>query len=502
MKKIFQWIKAHLPTKRRLIQLYAALLFNANIKGFFNGRIYQGPMKNLCVPGLNCYSCPGASGSCPMGALQNAMASSGKTAPYYIFGILLLFGVLFGRWICGFLCPFGLIQDLLHKIPTPKLKKGKLTRILSYFKYVILAVFGFIIPFLYMFRDFPLPAFCKYFCPAGTLEGAIGLLSNGFNESYFRMLGPLFTWKFLLMVSLLVVAVFVYRVFCRFLCPLGALYGLFNRISIFGIKLDTEKCVDCGKCISKCKMDIRYVGDHECIGCGECIGACPTGAITWKGKKPVLAPNAFESETVSSAESARLARQKNETNARKGKIVKIVAAVLMVALLASALVYYNFIDKAPELTSGWKVGEVCYAMELPLMEKETNDFSDSFTISDTVGKITIINFWFTSCTPCVQEMPHFAEIAEKYGERVTVVAYHADMDDPDEAIEFVNKNWSDFNILFAYDTNNAYYEKLGGTGTYPRTLVLDGNNVVVAEYQGSLTYAELERDVESILAKQ
>ena len=117
--KLKQWWNTHKPTKRRLIQLYAALLFNANLKGFVNGRIYQGPVKNICTPGLNCYSCPGASGACPMGALQNALSDSGKTAPYYVVGIILLYGLLFGRWICGFLCPFGLIQDLVHKIKTP-----------------------------------------------------------------------------------------------------------------------------------------------------------------------------------------------------------------------------------------------------------------------------------------------------------------------------------------------------------------------------------------------
>ena len=55
MKKFFgkikKWIVNHLPTKRRLIQVYAALLYNANIKGFFNGRIYEGKTKNACVPG-------------------------------------------------------------------------------------------------------------------------------------------------------------------------------------------------------------------------------------------------------------------------------------------------------------------------------------------------------------------------------------------------------------------------------------------------------------------
>jgi len=138
MSKFLQKIKNLIPTKRKLIQLYSALLFNANIKGFFNGRIYQGPLKSVCTPGLNCYSCPGASGACPLGSLQNALGNTEKRAPYYVIGILLLYGILLGRFICGFLCPFGLIQELLHKIKTPKLKKNRFTKVLSYFKYVLL----------------------------------------------------------------------------------------------------------------------------------------------------------------------------------------------------------------------------------------------------------------------------------------------------------------------------------------------------------------------------
>ena len=161
MSKFKDKIKSLMPSRRKLIQLYAALLFNANLKGFINGQIYKGPLKNICTPGLNCYSCPGASGACPLGSLQNALGNSQKRAPYYMLGILVLYGIILGRYICGFLCPFGLIQELFHKIKTPKIKKGRVTRVLSYLKYVILVVFVVIIPLLYGLRDVPLPAFCK-----------------------------------------------------------------------------------------------------------------------------------------------------------------------------------------------------------------------------------------------------------------------------------------------------------------------------------------------------
>lgn len=295
MKNFFvkakNWIVMHKPSKRRIIQLYAALLCNANIKGFFSGNIFQGSSKNVCVPGLNCYSCPGAIGACPLGSLQNALSSSKTSMPYYILGIIALWGLLFARTICGFLCPIGLGQELLYKIKTPKLKKGRATRALSYLKYVLLAVLVIALPVIFGLANVAVPAFCKYVCPAGTFEGGIGLLINPSNNEYFDMLGGLFTWKFCLLVAIIVLCIFVFRAFCRFICPLGAIYGFFNKFALIGVSLDHSKCTECGLCIDKCKMDVKKVGDHECINCGECISVCPTNAITWKGSKIFVKSN-------------------------------------------------------------------------------------------------------------------------------------------------------------------------------------------------------------------
>ena len=293
-KNLYAKVEKYLPSKRRLIQLYSALLFNANLKGFATGTIYKGPLKNICTPGLNCYSCPGAAMACPLGALQNSLIASDKRAPYYMISIILLYGLIFGRWICGFLCPFGLIQDLVYKIKSPKVKKGSVTRALSGLKYVFLLVFVIIIPLMFIMEDSIIPAFCKYVCPAGTLGGAIGLLSNPANTELLTMLGGLFTWKFVVLAVVLVTSVFTYRLFCRFICPLGALYSLFNKISFVGITYDKGNCIDCGKCVTHCKMDIKHVGDRECISCGECIPVCPTKAISWKGGKFALHANEIE----------------------------------------------------------------------------------------------------------------------------------------------------------------------------------------------------------------
>lgn len=267
--------------KRKLIQLSSALIYNLNLKGFSQVTIYRGKSKGICVPGLNCYSCPGAIGSCPLGALQNAMASMDRKLPFYILGTLLLLGVTLGRLICGFLCPFGLIQELLYKLPVPKLKKNRATAWLSRLKYVILAVFVLILPVYYKAsRGYPVPAFCKFICPAGTLEGGIPLVL--LDPSLKSLAGALFNWKVGVMVCILVSACFIYRSFCRFLCPLGAIYGMFSPITFFGVKVDESSCTGCGRCVRNCKMDIQRVGDMECIQCGECMKECAPGSIQWK----------------------------------------------------------------------------------------------------------------------------------------------------------------------------------------------------------------------------
>lgn len=488
-RRIGHWFSAHRPTKRRLIQLYAALLFNANLKGFSTGRIYKGPVKNLCTPGLNCYSCPGASGACPLGALQNSLAESGARAPYYVFGIIMLYGLLFGRMICGWLCPFGLIQELLHKIPTPKLKKNRFTRVLSFLKYVILVVFVLILPLAYMLRDFPLPAFCKYICPAGTLGGAMGLLANEVNASYFHMLGPLFTWKFVLMVSILVGAIFIYRIFCRFLCPLGALYGLFNRFSLLGVRLDRPKCVDCGRCVAHCKMDIHHVGDAECISCGACISVCPTNAISFKGGQILLPPN----EVGDASEDADKAREKAKKLARRRTAVRVTAAILAAVLLGSALVYYNVIDKPDAAATD---SEFAPIYEMPLYGTD-----GVFSVEDTRGRVTVLNFWGVWCGPCKEELPHFSQLAADLADGVTVVAIHTDYQS--EAMPaYIEEHFKDSAMLFCTDgANDDYYLALGGGGTYPMTVVLDRDGRITETFVSKVDYDTLHDAVMRAMLK-
>lgn len=624
VKKIKQFFIKIKPSKRKLIQLYAALLYNANIKGFITGDIFKGSSKSVCLPGLNCYSCPGAIGACPLGSLQNALSESKTKVPTYVLGIILLYAIILGRTICGFLCPVGLIQELLYKIKTPKLKKNKITRILSYFKYVLLLVLVLILPLVYALQknNIPLPAFCKYICPAGTLEGAIFLLGNPSNDNFFGMLGPLFTWKFLLLITFLVAAVFIFRFFCRFFCPLGAIYGLFNKLSILGVKVDKSKCNNCQACINHCKMDVKEVGDHECIQCGECRKVCHCNAISWKTIHKFVKDDLAKEEVIKKeTENQEIKQTKTKKISSKtfNIIISIILSVILVVVLitvnfkkelykindiceevnisfvndnssfdikndekATLLYFYKtitndeiellkkfndenlnvllvssynnrnitldnivntniiqaydkknktikmfsdtvsypyivFLDTNDKIVLmqneigyddyiniilpivsgkqiGNQVGDICYNKKINLIGND-----ETFSIADNLGKVVVINFWFTSCTPCVQELPHFNKVYEKYKDDVTIIAIHeAKMYDnnPNDVISFINNQFANFSILFGYDdVDNPYYEMLGGKGAWPLSIIVNKEGIVSFVNHGSLTETELESKI-------
>ena len=275
---------------QRKVQLLSAVLTNPHLTNFFTGRIYKGPFKNLCSPGLNCYSCPAAGLSCPIGALQTVSASNRFRLSYYVVGFLIILGAIFGRMICGFFCVFGFLQDLLYKIPLKKITlPEKLDKALRYLKYLILLIFVILLPLL-ITNEFGLadPFFCKYICPAGTIEGGIPLLLM--NASLRDMAGSLFLFKLVLAIICILAVIMIPRAFCRYICPLGAIYSLFQKVSLVKLTLEEDKCISCNRCKTVCPMGVdvlKDVNSLECIRCGKCVDHCHTEAIKWNLKKEI-----------------------------------------------------------------------------------------------------------------------------------------------------------------------------------------------------------------------
>ncbi|MFV0441482.1 MAG: 4Fe-4S binding protein [Lachnospirales bacterium] len=275
-KKVSDWY-------RHKYQIIWALITNSYILGFTNRTIYQGRLKSVCVPGMNCYSCPGALGACPIGSFQAVIGSAQYKFSIYITGFFLLYGGIFGRFICGWLCPFGLFQDLIHKIPFPKkIQTFKGDMLLRKAKYFFLIVFVILMPlFLVNIIGIGSPYFCKLICPVGTLEAGIPLVL--LKPNLRGSLGFLYLWKnFLLMITVLS-AIIIYRPFCKYVCPLGAVYSIFNSVSIYKLSVANHKCINCGKCARVCKMGVNPVknpSSPECIRCTLCKKECPKSAIS------------------------------------------------------------------------------------------------------------------------------------------------------------------------------------------------------------------------------
>ena len=267
---------------RLIVQACFAALSNGYIKGFTQGSLYQGDIKYVCTPGLNCYSCPGAFASCPIGSLQATLNSRDYYISLYVAGILVVTGTFLGRFVCGFLCPFGLVQDLLFKIPfVKKIRTLPGEKFLRWLRYLILLVFVILLPVFVMdITGLGQPWFCKYICPAGTLEG--GIPQTLLNENLRGAIGFLFKWKVSILVVTVISSIIIYRPFCRYICPLGAIYGLFNKVSFYRYKVDPDKCTKCGACQKICKLNIKVYENPnslDCIRCGECKAGCPKKAI-------------------------------------------------------------------------------------------------------------------------------------------------------------------------------------------------------------------------------
>ncbi len=276
-----------METIRRRIQLLWLFLSNSYWAFPFTKTLYQGPLKVICSPGLNCYSCPAATTFCPLGSLQQLLLSvrfSLQTGSYYIgtyvIGCMGLLATLCGRFICGWACPFGLFQELLHKIQSPK---HSIPYLLTWGKYLFLALFVILLPLLAVDSiGMGKPWFCEYICPAGTLEAGIPMLL--LVPDLRSTIGILFLNKLAILIGFIGWSIVSSRPFCRTICPLGAFYALFNRFSLIKLKFSADNCTKCGACHKVCPVEIQFnetPNNMECVNCMKCMTeACRYDAIS------------------------------------------------------------------------------------------------------------------------------------------------------------------------------------------------------------------------------
>lgn len=220
-------------------------------------------MHTVCGPVFHCYSCPLATFACPIGVLANFSAL--HLFPFLALGILAIVGTVFGSFVCGWACPFGFLQDLIAKVPTPKFS---LPAWMSCFRYVVLVALVLVVPFMFG-EEHPL-FFCRL-CPAGAIEGALP------NVARLAIAGEPIVWptavKTTILVFTLIAMFFTWRPWCTLLCPLGAIYGLLNRVSFFVLGFHPNRCGNCDSCRNLC-LDGRRPEDRidglRCVRCLEC----------------------------------------------------------------------------------------------------------------------------------------------------------------------------------------------------------------------------------------
>lgn len=267
---------------RKIIQFAAFFAGNHN----FHTTIYQGKAKSFCFPGLQCYVCPLSNTACPMGSFQHFVAmkytdNALQRIPFYVIGFIGIIGITVGRLACGFLCPFGLFQELLYKIKTHKIR---LMKGFSYIKYIVLVVVAIII--VWKTGE---PWFCKL-CPSGLLSGGIPQLL--FDKDLRPLVGWLFYMKYAIALLVVIGVIFIKRMFCRVLCPLGAIWGLFNKISFMRLSVDKDKCIRCGMCYKVCPTEINIsdsldnpgvANSLDCVRCLSCKSICPMNAVKVTG---------------------------------------------------------------------------------------------------------------------------------------------------------------------------------------------------------------------------
>jgi len=256
--------------KRRLTQIVALIISNLGLIPILR--------TGFVCPFLYCHGCPFAAFGCPIGVIQNFITYG--QIPLLTIGSLGVYGMILGRAFCGWACPFGTLHDMLS--PTNRRKEVR-TKNCWYVKYAVL----FLTLVLAWFTLHTI--FCQY-CPSGSLFGAIPYrLREYFLFNRLSEFGQPFYIHMFTLALTIVLALLISRFWCRYLCPMGAIAGVFNKVSIVNIRLDEKRCKKCNACLGACGMGITKLEDigssTDCTLCGRCVEACLEKALRFTTRK-------------------------------------------------------------------------------------------------------------------------------------------------------------------------------------------------------------------------
>ncbi len=259
---------------RRTVQVTSLILSNAWFLSF---------LRFIPCGYLQCSNCAASTFTCPLilvqrgavmasmgvfgGAMGAAMAGKILGSVLGALAMLVLFGALFGSWGCGWLCPFGFIQDMLAKIPVKKF------RLPSWSGHLRIPIFiGLVVAIPYLTRNM---FFCDI-CPSGTIN-RLWQQAAGIPLFFKTPQGIWASVSILFLGGILILSAFTHRPFCALFCPIGGVVGMLNKVSGVHISVNQEKCVSCGRCESACRQGINPAetpAHSQCSRCLECTDSC------------------------------------------------------------------------------------------------------------------------------------------------------------------------------------------------------------------------------------
>lgn len=264
-----------MKVKKIRLGIQLGILFLVTMAGILHQKIGGGPNGAASIHAL-----------CPFGGIESfySLVTRGEFIKKTFYSNIILVGgstflvITLGRIFCGWICALGTLQDIFGKIGMKFFKKRyhvhkSLDSILRYLKYIVLVG---IVYFTWKTGQLVISSIDPFVAYSHLTAGWEELLSE-------YLIG------FGILLAMLLFSLFYDRLFCRYLCPLGAYYAIMGRFSLLRIERDKNTCVNCKKCDTECPAaldisSVNRVNKGECIGCMSCIEVCPTAKKSLEAK--------------------------------------------------------------------------------------------------------------------------------------------------------------------------------------------------------------------------